>query len=118
MHACYEGGMRTEAFDFDLPAEHIALRPISPRDAARLLIVRPHPQPPFADYHVPDLPDLLSPGDALVVNDTKVIPARLHGRRLALARLRQAGKATHCRRRGAVRGGRQGLLPRPTRCDG
>ena len=59
--------MRTEAFDFDLPAERIALRPISPRDAARLLIVRPRPQPPFADCHVPDLPDLLSPGDALVV---------------------------------------------------
>src|ERR1700730_16675080 len=94
MHACYEGGMRTEAFDFDLPAEHIALRPISPRDAARLLIVRPHAQPPFADCHVPDLPDLLSPGDALVVNDTKVIPARLHGRRIGRGAAEPAIEAT------------------------
>src|SRR3984893_16780433 len=94
MHACYEGGMRTEAFDFDLPAERIALRPISPRDAARLLIVRPHAQPPFADCHVPDLPDLLSPGDALVVNDTKVIPARLHGRRIGRGAAEPAIEAT------------------------
>jgi S-adenosylmethionine:tRNA ribosyltransferase-isomerase len=86
--------MRTEAFDFDLPAERIALRPISPRDAARLLIVRPHPQPPFADCHVPDLPDLLSPGDALVVNDTKVIPARLHGRRIGRGAAEPAIEAT------------------------
>src|SRR3984893_563092 len=94
MHACYEGGMRTEAFDFDLPAERIALRPISPRDAARLLIVRPHAQPPFADCRVPDLPDLLSPGDALVVNDTKVIPARLHGRRIGRGAAEPAIEAT------------------------
>jgi len=86
--------MRTEAFDFDLPAERIALRPISPRDAARLLIVRPHAQPPFADCHVPDLPDLLSPGDALVVNDTKVIPARLHGRRIGRGAAEPAIEAT------------------------
>ena len=86
--------MRTEAFDFDLPAERIALRPISPRDAARLLIVRPHPQPPLADCHVPDLPDLLSPGDALVVNDTKVIPARLHGRRIGRGAAEPAIEAT------------------------
>ena len=86
--------MRTEAFDFDLPAERIALRPISPRDVARLLIVRPHPQPPLADCHVPDLPDLLSPGDALVVNDTKVIPARLHGRRIGRGAAEPAIEAT------------------------
>ena len=86
--------MRTEAFDFDLPAERIALRPISPRDAARLLIVRPHPQPPFADCHVPNLPDLLSSGDALVVNDTKVIPARLHGRRIGRGAAEPAIEAT------------------------
>jgi S-adenosylmethionine:tRNA ribosyltransferase-isomerase len=86
--------MRTEAFDFDLPAERIALRPISPRDAARLLIVRPHAQPRFADCHVPDLPDLLSPGDALVVNDTKVIPARLHGRRIGRGAAEPAIEAT------------------------
>src|SRR5262245_58925828 len=74
--------MRTDLFDFDLPPERIALRPVSPRDAARLLVVRPGVAPEFEDRGVRDLPDLLQPGDALVVNDTKVIPARLAGRRL------------------------------------
>src|SRR6476620_5727683 len=72
--------MRTDLFDFDLPPERIALRPISPRDAARLLVVRPGGV--AEDRAVRDLPDLLQPGDALVVNDTKVIPARLQGRRI------------------------------------
>jgi S-adenosylmethionine:tRNA ribosyltransferase-isomerase len=74
--------MRTDLFDFDLPPERIALRPVSPRDAARLLVVRPGGSPELADKGVRDLPDLLNPGDALVVNDTKVIPARLTGRRI------------------------------------
>lgn len=74
--------MRTDLFDFDLPADRIALRPASPRDAARLLVVRPGGQPEFEDAVVRDLPDLLCAGDALVVNDTKVIPARLKGRRI------------------------------------
>jgi S-adenosylmethionine:tRNA ribosyltransferase-isomerase len=72
--------MRTDLFDFDLPAERIALRPIEPRDAARLLVVRPGE--PLGDHAVRDLPELLRPGDAVVVNDTKVIPARLAGRRI------------------------------------
>jgi S-adenosylmethionine:tRNA ribosyltransferase-isomerase len=72
--------MRTDLFDFDLPPDRIALRPISPRDAARLLVVRPGAE--FDDRGVRDLPDLLAPGDALVFNDTKVIPARLRGRRI------------------------------------
>jgi S-adenosylmethionine:tRNA ribosyltransferase-isomerase len=72
--------MRTDLFDFDLPPERIALRPISPRDAARLLVVRPGGV--ADDRAVRDLPDLLQPGDALVVNDTRVIPARLVGRRI------------------------------------
>ena len=72
--------MRTDLFDFDLPPERIALRPASPRDAARLLVVRPGGG--LEDCGVRDLPELLSPGDALVVNDTKVIPARLTGRRI------------------------------------
>src|ERR1700680_805464 len=72
--------MRTELFDFDLPRERIALRPTNPRDAARLLVIRP--EPPFEDRHVRELPHLLRPGDRLVLNDTKVIPARLHGRLL------------------------------------
>src|SRR5262245_35935346 len=74
--------MRSSLFDFDLPADRIALRPISPRDAARLLVVRPGGKPEFEDHGVRDLPDLLRAGDALVVNDTRVIPARLTGRRL------------------------------------
>src|SRR6266478_4393083 len=74
--------MRTDAFDFELPPERIALRPIAPRDAARLLTVCPGAEPELSDRHVRDLPDLLRPGDALVVNDTKVIPARLSGRRI------------------------------------
>jgi S-adenosylmethionine:tRNA ribosyltransferase-isomerase len=74
--------MRTDLFDFELPPERIALRPVSPRDAARLLVVRPGGAPELEDKGVRDLPDLLNPGDALVVNDTKVIPARLTGRRI------------------------------------
>jgi S-adenosylmethionine:tRNA ribosyltransferase-isomerase len=113
--------MKTDLFDFDLPAERIALRPVHPRDAARLLVVRPtgpaqqgaihSPFAPaqtgvpssagesgkrvswvpnstgtsgeiFQDCTISDLPDLLQPGDALVVNDSKVIAARLKGRRI------------------------------------
>jgi S-adenosylmethionine:tRNA ribosyltransferase-isomerase len=72
--------MDVSLFDFDLPEDRIALRPARPRDAARLLVV-------YADgrlehRQVRDLPDYLRRGDALIVNDTRVIPARLHGRRL------------------------------------
>src|SRR5262245_10698433 len=74
--------MRTDLFDFELPADRIALRPVSPRDAARLLVVRPGARPECADRGIGDLPDLLRPGDALVFNDSKVIPARLNGRRV------------------------------------
>jgi S-adenosylmethionine:tRNA ribosyltransferase-isomerase len=72
--------MRTELFDFELPRERIALRPINPRDAARLLVIRP--DLPFEDRLVRELPHLLRSGDRLVLNDTKVIPARLNGRLL------------------------------------
>jgi len=72
--------MRTDLFDFDLPPDRIALRPARPRDAARLLVVRQGA--PLEDRIVRDLPDLLRPGDQLVVNDTRVIAASLHGRRL------------------------------------
>src|SRR5271170_4977001 len=71
--------MRLADFDFDLPRELIADRPAEPRDTARLLVVPAAGR--FADRHVGDLPDLLRPGDLLVCNDTKVIPARLVGRR-------------------------------------
>ncbi|HRH19553.1 MAG TPA: tRNA preQ1(34) S-adenosylmethionine ribosyltransferase-isomerase QueA [Brevundimonas sp.] len=71
--------MRVSDFDFDLPNDRIALRPVSPRDSARLLVVRPAQG--MEDRIVRDLPDLLQPGDALVFNDTRVIPARLAGER-------------------------------------
>jgi len=74
--------VRTDLFDFDLPPERIALRPVSPRDAARLLVVRPGGGPELDDRAMRDFPDLLRVGDALVVNDTRVIPARLTGRRI------------------------------------
>ena len=74
--------MRTDLFDFDLPADRIALRPASPRDAARLLVVRPGGAPEWEDRGISDLPELLRPGDCLVVNDSKVIAARLTGRRI------------------------------------
>ena len=73
--------MRVDDFDYSLPEELIALRPASPRDAARLLVVEPRADQPFADRTIAGLPELLSPGDALVFNDTKVIPAELKGTR-------------------------------------
>jgi S-adenosylmethionine:tRNA ribosyltransferase-isomerase len=74
--------MRTDLFDFDLPADRIALRPAVPRDAARLLVVKPGRAPEWDDKGIADLPDLLRAGDCLVVNDSKVIAARLKGRRI------------------------------------
>jgi S-adenosylmethionine:tRNA ribosyltransferase-isomerase len=74
--------MRTDLFDFELPPDRIALRPVSPRDAARLLVVTPGATAELEDRAVRDLPDLLRPGDAIVFNDTRVIPARLTGRRV------------------------------------
>ncbi len=70
--------MRTADFDFALPDALIAQEPARPRDAARLLVVRPDA---LEDRIVRDLPDVLRPGDLLVVNDTRVIPARLTARR-------------------------------------
>jgi S-adenosylmethionine:tRNA ribosyltransferase-isomerase len=74
--------MRTDEFDFALPEDRIALRPAVPRDSARLLVVRPGAPVACEDRAIGDLPALLRSGDALVVNDTKVMPANLHGRRL------------------------------------
>jgi S-adenosylmethionine:tRNA ribosyltransferase-isomerase len=70
--------MRVDLFDFHLPPELIAQHPVRPRDAARLLVVR---EGSLEDRRVRDLPALLRPGDLLVFNDTRVIPARLAGRR-------------------------------------
>jgi S-adenosylmethionine:tRNA ribosyltransferase-isomerase len=72
--------MRVDQFDFELPRDLIALRPMAPRDASRLLVVRENGVREHRTMR--DLPELLRAGDTLVVNDTKVIPARLIGRRL------------------------------------
>jgi len=71
--------MNVDLFDFELPPERIALRPVRPRDAARMLVV--DGQAPFADRIVRELPSLLRAGDVLVFNDTRVIPAQLEGLR-------------------------------------
>jgi S-adenosylmethionine:tRNA ribosyltransferase-isomerase len=72
--------MLVSEFDFDLPADRIALHPVSPRDAARLLVVRPGQK--LVDGKVTDLVEILRSGDVLVVNDTKVLPAELTGTRV------------------------------------
>jgi S-adenosylmethionine:tRNA ribosyltransferase-isomerase len=86
--------MRTDLFDFELPPERIALRPVVPRDAARLLVVRPGASVLLEDSTVRALPGLLRAGDTLVVNDTKVIPARLSGRRIGRGEAEPAIEAT------------------------
>ena len=75
--------MKLSDFDFDLPEHLIALRPVKPRPAARLLVARRGEKPggETDDSHVRDLAEWLRPGDMLVFNDTKVIPARLSGER-------------------------------------
>jgi len=75
--------MRTDLFDFELPAESIALRPARPRDSARLLVVQGDGV--LRDTAITDLPNFLEAGDVLVVNDTRVIPAQLGGRRIGRA---------------------------------
>ena len=70
--------MRVDLFDFELPQDRIALRPARPRDSARLLLVE---ESDISDHQVLELPGLLRPGDVLVFNDTKVIPAQLEGKR-------------------------------------
>ena len=92
--------VRVDDFDFDLPEDRIALRPASPRDSARMLVIGADAPP--ADGHVRDLPQMLRAGDVLVVNDTRVIPARLNGVRVrgeAVARI----EATLHKREGASR---------------
>ncbi|KAF1710334.1 tRNA preQ1(34) S-adenosylmethionine ribosyltransferase-isomerase QueA [Pseudoxanthomonas kalamensis DSM 18571] len=72
--------MKKSDFHYDLPAELIAQAPLAQRSASRLLLVPPEGQA-LADAHVRDLPQLLQPGDLLVFNDTRVIPARLFGQK-------------------------------------
>lgn len=72
--------MRVSEFDFELPEDLIALHPAEPRDSARMLLVRPGEA--LEDRHIPDLLEILQPGDVLVVNDTRVLPAELRGTRV------------------------------------
>ncbi len=102
--------MRTDLFDFVLPEDRIALRPASPRDSARLLVVRPDGSPGLEDRSVRDLPELLAAGDALVVNDTKVVAASLHGRRIGRGEREPAIAATLVRR---LDGSRWNALVKP-----
>lgn len=87
--------MRVDLFDFELPDERIAVRPAEPRHAARLLVVKP--DQPFEDKFVFDLPSLLRRGDALVFNDTKVIPAQLTGLRRREGSVAQVDATLHMR---------------------
>jgi S-adenosylmethionine:tRNA ribosyltransferase-isomerase len=73
--------LRLSDFDYDLPADRIATRPAEPRDASRLLVLRRATRR-TSERVFSDLPELLDPGDLLVVNDTEVLPARLVGRRV------------------------------------
>jgi S-adenosylmethionine:tRNA ribosyltransferase-isomerase len=72
--------VRVDLFDFELSADRIAQRPAEPRDSARMLVIDP-PSELFDDRHIVDLADLIEPGSVLVVNDTRVLPARLLGRK-------------------------------------
>lgn len=108
--------MKLSDFDFDLPEGLIATRPVRPRPAARLLIVEAEGEgEALRDLHVRDLPDLLGPGDRLVLNDTRVIPARLAG-----TRERMTGQGTSVARIEATLleprpGGRWAALVKPLR---
>jgi S-adenosylmethionine:tRNA ribosyltransferase-isomerase len=110
--------MRTDLFDFALPEDRIALRPASPRDVARLLVVRPGgpgAAPALEDRIMRDLPALLRPGDALVVNDTKVIPAQLFGRRLPRSEAGEGGPAIAATLTRRLDGSRWAALVRPAK---
>ena len=107
--------MRTDLFDFDLPADRIALRPASPRDAARLLVVRPGGAPEFEDRGIADLPDLLAagrlPGGQRQQGDRG--PAHGPADRARRDRARDRGDPAQAARRLAL----AGLHPRrPRRC--
>ena len=87
--------MRVDLFDFELPESSIALRPANPRDAARMLVIRPGEA--LQDRGVMDLASLLQPGDALVFNDTRVIPAQLEGVRHRDGNIAQISATLHMR---------------------
>ncbi|WP_417683864.1 tRNA preQ1(34) S-adenosylmethionine ribosyltransferase-isomerase QueA [Roseibium sp.] len=89
--------MRVDLFDFELPNERIALRPARPRDAAKMLVVNPASDPELTDVGVRQLAEFLEPRDALVFNDTKVIPAQLEGTRTRGDAVARIGATLHLR---------------------
>ncbi|MEM7461058.1 MAG: tRNA preQ1(34) S-adenosylmethionine ribosyltransferase-isomerase QueA [Pseudomonadota bacterium] len=90
--------MLVDKFDFELPEDRIALRPARPRDAARMLVVRPDDKSSnLQDETVRDLPNFLQPGDAIVFNNTRVIPAQLEGIRDRAGATAQIGLTLHMR---------------------
>src|SRR2546423_10048874 len=97
--------MQLADFDFDLPRELIADRPAEPRERARLLVLPAEGE--IGDRHIADLPRLLRRGDLLVFKDTKVIPARLVGRRglatVEITLVRELGGAWQAYAKGARR---------------
>ena len=95
--------MRVDLFDFHLPPERIALRPVAPRDAARMLCATGNR---VEDSRVADLPQRLRAGDCLVFNDTRVIPAQLEGKRGEARIGATLHKRIDLRRGGRKRGGR------------
>src|SRR6185503_13121674 len=101
--------MDVSLFDFDLPEAQIALRPASPRDSARLMVVEADGR--ITHRSMRDLPDYLRAGDALLVNDTRVIPARLHGQRLRATGPAKIEILLHRR----LAGDRFSVLARPAR---
>jgi len=92
--------MRVDDFDFHLPPECIALRPVEPRESAQLLVVKPKSETLFLDSHISDLVRLLRAGDCLVVNNTKVLPARLVGTRRRGASIARIEATLHKREDG------------------
>lgn len=80
--------MYTNLFDYTLPPELIAKRPAEPRETARLLVLEnKHPPHDLKEYRIADFPNLLEPGDLLILNDTRVIPARVFGHKASGGRI-------------------------------
>jgi S-adenosylmethionine:tRNA ribosyltransferase-isomerase len=115
-------------YDYDLPPERIAQEPCPQRDQARLLVLRRKAEaaPALAHHRVCDLPDLLRPGDLLVLNDTRVVPARLVGRRastegkwegLFVRQLPDGAWELLCQTRGRLRAGETLLVAAPSGGD-
>jgi len=89
--------MRVDDFDFELPEENIALRPVSPRDSARMLLVNQQSQGSLENEKFSNLANFLEEGDVLVFNDTRVIPAQLEGERVRNGFTASIGATLHMR---------------------